>query len=162
MEKGKATENTITRSLQNFDFHLNRNIPKSTRNTHSTLRSSILPIEKPKPPSLVGLCLGVVGKHFEDIIEDLGDIASNFPADIKVKLFRPPDIEHEDVWNDSRNKSNTKTSTTTTTRAMKLDDPNVKEVDPKTWAVSGFAVRAIIFSSSDEIANRFLILKLDS
>ncbi|KAG5547275.1 hypothetical protein RHGRI_013072 [Rhododendron griersonianum] len=53
----------------------------------------VLPIEKPKPPSLVGLCLGVVGKHFEDIIEDLGDIASNFPADIKVKLFRPPDIE---------------------------------------------------------------------
>ncbi|KAG5516333.1 hypothetical protein RHGRI_037149 [Rhododendron griersonianum] len=149
---------------------------------------TVLPIEKPKPPSLVGLCLRVVGKHFEDIIEDLGDIASNFPANIKVKLFRPLDIEwklyhqpfwvlcligassysrifsskHEDVWNDSRNKSNTKISTTTTTRAMKLDDPNVKEVDPKTWVVSGFAVRAIIFSSSDEIANRFLILKLDS
>ncbi|KAF7141554.1 hypothetical protein RHSIM_Rhsim06G0217400 [Rhododendron simsii] len=86
MEKGKATENTITRSLQNFGFNLNPNIPKSTRNTHSTLRSSILPFEKPKPPSLVSLCLGVVGKHFEDIIEDLEDIAVNFPADIKMAM----------------------------------------------------------------------------
>lgn len=54
---------------------------------------TVLPFEKPKPPSLASLCLGVVGKHFEDIIEDLGDIAASFPADIKVKLFRPTDIE---------------------------------------------------------------------
>lgn len=40
--------------------------------------------EKAKPPSLVGLCLGVIGKHLEDIIEDLGEIAASFPADIKV------------------------------------------------------------------------------
>lgn len=39
---------------------------------------------KAKTPSLVSLCLGVVGKHLEDIIEDLGEIAINFPADIKV------------------------------------------------------------------------------
>lgn len=42
------------------------------------------PIEKTKPPSLESLCLGVVGKHFEDIIGDLGEIAVNFPADTKV------------------------------------------------------------------------------
>ncbi|KAG5546629.1 hypothetical protein RHGRI_018715 [Rhododendron griersonianum] len=32
---------------------------------------------------LVSLCLGVVGKHFEDIIVVLGDIAASFPDDIK-------------------------------------------------------------------------------
>ena len=42
------------------------------------------PIEKKKPPSLESLCLGVVGKHFEDIIEDLGEIAVSIPADCKV------------------------------------------------------------------------------
>lgn len=40
--------------------------------------------KKTKPPSLVSLCLGVVGRHLEDIIADLGEIASNLPADIKV------------------------------------------------------------------------------
>lgn len=54
---------------------------------------AVFPFEKPKPPSLVSLCLGVVGKHFEDITEDLGDIAANFPADIKVNIFIPSDIE---------------------------------------------------------------------
>jgi hypothetical protein len=40
--------------------------------------------KKTKPPTLFSLCLGVVGKHLEDIIEDLGEIAINFPADTKV------------------------------------------------------------------------------
>ena len=40
--------------------------------------------EKRRPPSLVSLCLGVIGKHLEDIIVDLDEIAGNFPADIKV------------------------------------------------------------------------------
>ena len=39
---------------------------------------------KKKPPTLVSLCLGVVGKHLEDLIQDLDEIAINFPADIKV------------------------------------------------------------------------------
>ncbi|KAH7861594.1 hypothetical protein Vadar_028140 [Vaccinium darrowii] len=88
MDKGKATEETITRSLQNLDLRLKPSTPKSARNTTSTSthRSSIFPFEKPKPPSLVSLCLGVVGKHFEDITEDLGDIAANFPADIKMAM----------------------------------------------------------------------------
>ena len=41
-------------------------------------------LEKKKTPTLVSLCLGVVGKHLEDVIEDLDEIAINFPADIKV------------------------------------------------------------------------------
>lgn len=56
---------------------------------------TILPFEKPKPPSLVSLCLRVVEKHFEDIIVVLGDIAASFPADIKVYLSIPSDIEYK-------------------------------------------------------------------
>ncbi|KAL6999288.1 hypothetical protein U1Q18_000450 [Sarracenia purpurea var. burkii] len=89
MEKSKATE-SITKSLQNLDLSFNSNIPKSSGNRITALHSSILSLEKSKPPSLVSLCLGVVGKHFEDIIQDLGDIASNFPADIKVSYMGEP------------------------------------------------------------------------
>lgn len=85
MEKGKAA-GAITRSFQNLDLNLNSNNPKYTDYITSTFHSSILPLEKSKHPSLVSLCLGVVGKHFEDIIEDLGEIAANFPADIKLAM----------------------------------------------------------------------------
>lgn len=37
-----------------------------------------------KPPSLVSLCIGVIGKHLEDIITDLPEIAIGLPAEIKV------------------------------------------------------------------------------
>lgn len=37
-----------------------------------------------RPPKLVSLCVAVIGKHLEDIVEDLGDIAINFPPDVKV------------------------------------------------------------------------------
>lgn len=36
------------------------------------------------PPSLVSLCLGVVGSHLEEIVPCLSDISDIFPADIKV------------------------------------------------------------------------------
>ncbi|CAL5392833.1 unnamed protein product [Camellia sinensis] len=103
MEKGKAA-GAITRSFQNLDLNLNSNNPKYTDYITSTFHSSnyepadialtkldliiskVLPLEKSKHPSLVSLCLGVVGKHFEDIIEDLGEIAANFPADIKLAM----------------------------------------------------------------------------
>lgn len=48
------------------------------------LVAGVVTREKAKPPSLLALCLGVIGKHLEDIIVDLGEIAVNFPADIKV------------------------------------------------------------------------------
>lgn len=41
---------------------------------------------KSKPPSLVSLCLGVIGKHLEEMIPCLADISVIFPADIKVNL----------------------------------------------------------------------------
>lgn len=39
------------------------------------------------PPSLLSLCLGVVGCNLEDIIDDLAEIALTFPADIKVQVW---------------------------------------------------------------------------
>lgn len=44
---------------------------------------------KSKAPSLSSLCLGVIGKHLEEMIPCLGDISVIFPADIKV-IFSPP------------------------------------------------------------------------
>lgn len=55
---------SLTNSLRNFCAGL---IPKKT-----------------KPPSLVSLCIGVIGRHLEDIIADLDEIAINLPVDIKV------------------------------------------------------------------------------
>ncbi|XP_018483160.1 uncharacterized protein LOC108854146 isoform X2 [Raphanus sativus] len=38
------------------------------------------------PPSLVSLCLGVVGWHLEEIVPCLSDISDFFPADIKMSI----------------------------------------------------------------------------
>ncbi|XP_018483184.1 uncharacterized protein LOC108854173 isoform X2 [Raphanus sativus] len=38
------------------------------------------------PPSLVSLCLGVVGRHLEEIVPCLSDISDFFPADIKMSI----------------------------------------------------------------------------
>lgn len=45
-----------------------------------------LAFERKKPPNLVSLCVGVIGKHLEDIIPDLDEISANFPSDVKVGL----------------------------------------------------------------------------
>lgn len=39
---------------------------------------------KEKAPSLLGLCLSILGKHLEDIIDELCELASLFPTNIKV------------------------------------------------------------------------------
>ncbi|KAL4179552.1 hypothetical protein AMTRI_Chr13g87940 [Amborella trichopoda] len=40
-----------------------------------------------RPRSLVALCLGVLGKHLEDIIVDLCEVSSIFPPDIKMAIL---------------------------------------------------------------------------
>ncbi|CAH2077826.1 unnamed protein product, partial [Thlaspi arvense] len=45
-----------------------------------------IPALKSGPPSLVSLCLGVVGRHLEEIIPCLADISVIFPADIKLSI----------------------------------------------------------------------------
>lgn len=42
------------------------------------------PMRRNKPPSLVSLCLGVLGQYLEDIMADLADIVMEFPPDTKV------------------------------------------------------------------------------
>ncbi|KAL4619013.1 hypothetical protein ACB092_06G052300 [Castanea dentata] len=82
MEKGKKAIMTVTDSLENLDLNSNSN---PSRKITTNFQSSRL-LEKRKAPTLVSLCLGVVGKHLEDVIEDLDEIAINFPADIKMAM----------------------------------------------------------------------------
>ncbi|XP_030542873.1 uncharacterized protein LOC115749956 isoform X2 [Rhodamnia argentea] len=73
MEEGKAKFAAVTDPVPKLD-------------SASSLRSSGPPVKRSKPPSLVSLCVGVVGKHLEDIITDLEEIAVTFPADIKMAV----------------------------------------------------------------------------
>ncbi|KAK4439791.1 hypothetical protein Salat_0314000 [Sesamum alatum] len=90
MEKGKARESTetLTTSLRNLQFKDDTVKSKSTQNSiASNLQSQFLTLNKgKKPPSLLSLCLGVVGTNLEDIIDDLAEIALAFPADVKLVL----------------------------------------------------------------------------
>lgn len=83
MEKGKAVK-TVTNSLEKLNLNSNSN-SKCSRKFTTNLQSSKLTVKK-KPPTLVSLCLGIVGKHLEDLIQDLDEIAINFPADIKMAM----------------------------------------------------------------------------
>lgn len=47
---------------------------------------SAFSLKKTKPPSLVNLCLGILGRYLEDIIADISEIAAGFPPDIKVGI----------------------------------------------------------------------------
>ncbi|XP_076943944.1 uncharacterized protein LOC143614373 [Bidens hawaiensis] len=82
MDKGKALE-----SVQNIDLNHNSKNPNKLANNYynPSLQSSWSPFVKRKPPALVSLCLGVTGKHLDDIIEDL-DVFASFPPDIKMAI----------------------------------------------------------------------------
>ncbi|KAL0362832.1 UNVERIFIED_CONTAM: hypothetical protein Scaly_1238400 [Sesamum calycinum] len=90
MEKGTARESTqtLTSSLRNLQLKDDNVKSKSTQDSiASSLRSQFLSSSKgKKPPSLLSLCLGVVGSNLEDIIDDLAEIALAFPADVKLVL----------------------------------------------------------------------------
>ncbi|CAN6557859.1 unnamed protein product [Malus baccata var. baccata] len=82
MEKGRAIA-SITNSLNKLDL-----ISKSNPSPQiPQIQSSRTQLERAKTPqSLQSLCIGIVGRHLEDIIPDLAEIAFNFPPDIKVAL----------------------------------------------------------------------------
>ncbi|XP_061342271.1 uncharacterized protein LOC133288506 [Gastrolobium bilobum] len=85
MDKDKRDEALVT-PLQNLNLNPGSNIKSksSIRITHPQF-PGLLP-KKTKPPSLVNLCIGVIGRHLEDIILDLGEIAVNLPPDIKIAV----------------------------------------------------------------------------
>ncbi|KDP39135.1 hypothetical protein JCGZ_00892 [Jatropha curcas] len=83
MEEGKAAEN-IASLLKKVD--LNPNFNRKSSYFGPTFQSSRLIRKRTEPPSLVSLCLGVVGKHLEDIIADLSEIVICFPAQIKMAI----------------------------------------------------------------------------
>ncbi|KAI3456925.1 hypothetical protein Pfo_013588 [Paulownia fortunei] len=91
MEKGKANDSTesLTPSLRNLQLDDNTVSPKLTQNSIGfAVQSQFLVSNKGKsPPSLLSLCLGVVGSNLEDIIDDLAEIALTFPSDIKMVLL---------------------------------------------------------------------------
>lgn len=84
MEKGKSPA-TIAASLHNLHLNsISASVPSIAKPFSSS--QSPVPLRRGKPPSLVSLCLGVIGKHLEDIIPELDEIAISFPADIKMAI----------------------------------------------------------------------------
>ncbi|QHO36201.1 uncharacterized protein DS421_9g281790 [Arachis hypogaea] len=81
----KASKELET-SLQNLDLNPQSNVKnKISIATNHHQFQGLLP-KKMKPPSLVSLCIGVIGKHLEDIITDLPEIAIGLPAEIKTAV----------------------------------------------------------------------------
>lgn len=85
MDKGKGAKALAT-SLQNLDLNPPSNVKSKPSITIAHPQFHGLLPKKTKPPSLVSLCVGVVGRHLEDIIADLSEIAINLPADIKIAV----------------------------------------------------------------------------
>nr|GFA10165.1 RNI-like superfamily protein [Tanacetum cinerariifolium] len=83
MDKGKRLELVQNSYKINDSIHNSKNRNKNYYN-HS-LQSSWSPLEKRKPPALVSLCLGIIGKHLEDVIDDL-EVLTTFPPDIKMVI----------------------------------------------------------------------------
>ncbi|VVB11402.1 unnamed protein product [Arabis nemorensis] len=81
----RNSEEKLPISLKNLDLNTNR-APKNKILVSAYLSSSRMSALKTGPPSLVSLCLGVVGRHLEELIPCLPDISVVFPADIKMSI----------------------------------------------------------------------------
>ncbi|KAK9938535.1 hypothetical protein M0R45_015265 [Rubus argutus] len=84
MEKGKAIVSS-TIALARLDLNPKSNFMPQNPQFQSS-RTQLERRTTKSPPSLLNLCLGVVGSHLEDIIPDLADIALDFPPEIKMVL----------------------------------------------------------------------------
>ncbi|KAI7735590.1 hypothetical protein M8C21_030753 [Ambrosia artemisiifolia] len=86
MDKGKGLESVQT-SIHNIDLNHDSINPNKSSNTYydPSVQSSWSPFMKRKPPALVSLCLGIIGKHLDDIIQDL-EVLTSFPSDIKMAI----------------------------------------------------------------------------
>ncbi|XP_042518919.1 protein AMN1 homolog [Macadamia integrifolia] len=76
MEKAKPAALTYSLQKRDHSAEVKFKIPQPYRS----------PFAKAKPPSLVSLCIGIIGEHLEDIIPDLDDIAASFPPHVKMPM----------------------------------------------------------------------------
>lgn len=76
-------------SVQRLSIHPGLPLSNSSRVTRSTSIPSFSKSNttKHRCRSLVSLCLGVLGRHLEDVIEELSEISVIFPPDIKMTLL---------------------------------------------------------------------------
>ncbi|CAK8538821.1 unnamed protein product [Lathyrus sativus] len=83
--KDKGTK-TLASSLQNLNLNPQSNF--KSKSSTAIINHPQFPgfLSKKKPQSLVNLCIGVLGRHLEDIIEDLDEIAIGLPGDIKLAV----------------------------------------------------------------------------
>ncbi|KAI4320785.1 hypothetical protein MLD38_034230 [Melastoma candidum] len=87
MEKGKSNPSGLPSSIPDPSSVPHPDpTPKISSSRSSSSESPRFPSKRLKPPRLVSLCVAVIGKHLEDIADDLGDIAINFPPDVKLTL----------------------------------------------------------------------------
>ncbi|XP_057540409.1 uncharacterized protein LOC130818303 isoform X1 [Amaranthus tricolor] len=84
MEKGKAPASTITSSFQNLA--LSSSSKHNSSITPASFNFRVLPPKKVKLPSLVSLCITVIGKHLQDLIPELAEIAIAFPTHVKMAI----------------------------------------------------------------------------
>ncbi|XP_020580535.1 uncharacterized protein LOC110024737 isoform X2 [Phalaenopsis equestris] len=83
MEKTKSAPKDISSAIELLQIRPPRNSVASS----ASITPLSLPFGKKKPQRLVSLCIGVLGQHLEDIISDISEIASEFPAGIKLVLL---------------------------------------------------------------------------
>ncbi|GER32267.1 RNI-like superfamily protein [Striga asiatica] len=97
MEKGKGKDSTgrVTAAFCNLELDNNSHNSKLTRNPLGfAFQSDYFTSNRGKSaPSLLSLCLGVVGSNLEDIVDDLAEISYSFPSDIKVEIVNPCKVD---------------------------------------------------------------------
>ncbi|CAN0915639.1 hypothetical protein LINGRAHAP2_LOCUS29234 [Linum grandiflorum] len=86
MEKRKPAEDTLATSLKKLDLDSVAFNSNSSPSISSLKPSRFRREKKGKPPSLVSLCLGLLGTHLEDIVGQLGEVSIGFPAHIKLAV----------------------------------------------------------------------------
>ncbi|MCL7031319.1 hypothetical protein MKW94_030726 [Papaver nudicaule] len=90
MEKRDSVSLTSS-SFKNLQINSEKPNNKSPISSYSSslgvcADSVVRSCEKSKCPSLVSLCLGVIGQHFEEIFECVGEVLASFPPDTKLAL----------------------------------------------------------------------------
>ncbi|CAI0379774.1 unnamed protein product [Linum tenue] len=81
----RPAEEIVSASLKKLALISTSLNPNSSRSI-PTLQPSRFRRQKGRPPSLASLCLGVLGRHLDDVIGELSEISVGFPAHIKLAI----------------------------------------------------------------------------